>query len=228
MFANYYKKPLNMKSTTLKITMLAFLAVGTFSCKNAEKDSEVAAEEAAEATERAVEYKIDTAASQIMWEGSKPSRTHNGTISLSSGVFHLNDGNVEAGNFVIDMNTINVEDLEGDDKAGLEAHLKGTAEGKEGDFFNAKEYPTAKFEMTGIENNVVKGNLTIKDKTNAVEFPATVTMEGDKMMLKSEAFEVDRTKWDVNFGSKSIFPSIGDKFINDAMKITLSLVATKA
>ena len=82
--------------------------------------------------------------------------------------------------------------------------------------------------MTGIENNVVKGNLTIKDKTNAIEFPATVTMEGDKMMLKSETFEIDRTKWDVNYGSKSIFPNLGDKFINDAMKITVSLVANKA
>ena len=141
-----------------------------------------------------------------MWEGAKPMGKHHGTIKLSSGTIHVNSGNVEAGNFVIDMNSINDEDLEGDKKANLEAHLKGTVEGKEGDFFNVKEYPTAKFEMTGIENNVVKGNLTIKDKTNAIEFPATVTMEGDKMMLKSETFEIDRTKWDVNFGSKSVFP----------------------
>ncbi|HET8803972.1 MAG TPA: YceI family protein, partial [Aequorivita sp.] len=212
---------------TLKITMMAFLAVGAFSCKNAEKDAETTAE-VAEATEMATEYTVDTAASQIMWEGSKPTGSHNGTIKLSSGTVHLNNGVVEAGNFVIDMNTINDEDLEGEQKTNLEAHLKGTAEGKEGDFFNVKEYPTAKFEMTGIENNVVKGNLTIKNKTNAIEFPATVTMEGDKMMLKSETFELDRTKWDVNYGSKSIFPNLGDKFINDTMKITVSLVATKA
>lgn len=118
--------------------------------------------------------------------------------------------------------------MEGEDKANLEAHLKGTVEGKEGDFFNVKEYPTAKFEMTGYENNMVKGNLTIKDKTHAIEFPATVTMEGDKMMLKSETFEIDRTKWGVNYGSKSVFPNLGDKFINDTMKITVSLVANKA
>ena len=206
---------------------MAFLAVGTFSCKNAEKEAEITAE-VAEATETATEYTVDTAASQIMWEGSKPTGSHNGTIKLASGTVHLNNGNVEAGNFVIDMNSISDDDLEGEQKTNLEAHLKGTVEGKEGDFFNVKEFPTAKFEMTGIENNVVKGNLTIKDKTNAVEFPATVTMEGDKMMLKSETFELDRTKWDVNYGSKSIFPNLGDKFINDTMKITVSLVATKA
>lgn len=217
-----------MKSITLKITILAFLAVGAFSCKNTEKDSEVATELAAEATEMAVEYNVDTTASQIMWEGAKPTGKHHGTIMLSSGTIHLNEGNVEAGNFVIDMNTINDEDLEGEDKANLEAHLKGTVDGKEGDFFHVTEYPTGKFEMTGIENNVVKGNLTIKDKTNAIEFPATVTMEGDKMMLKSETFEIDRTKWGVNYLSKSIFPNLGDKFVNDAIKITVSLVATKA
>ncbi len=217
-----------MKITFLKITLMAFITIGAFSCKNMEKETEMSTEEAAEATEMATEYTVDTAASQIMWEGSKPTATHHGTIKLSSGTIHVNEGNVEAGNFVIDMNSINDEDLQGDDKANLEAHLKGTAEGKEGDFFNSKEYPTAKFEMTSIENNVVKGNLTIKDKTNAIEFPATVSMDGDKMMLKSEAFELDRTKWGVNYGSKSMFPNLGDKFINDTMKITVSLVATKA
>lgn len=217
-----------MKSTTLKITLLAFLAAATFSCKNAEKETEVAVETPAEATEAAVEYNIDPAASEIKWEGEKPTTKHFGTISLNSGVFHLNNGVVEAGKFEIDMNSINVQDLEGEYKDNLEAHLKGTVEGKEGDFFNIKEYPTAKFELTGIENNVVKGNLTIKGKTNAIEFPATVTTEGDKMTLKSDAIELDRTKWGINFGSKSIFDNLGDKFISDIMKIEVSLVANKA
>lgn len=217
-----------MKTSFFKISLIAFIAVGTFACKNTEKEAEAMIEEAAEASEKASEYNVDTAASQIMWEGAKPTGKHHGTIMLSSGTIHVNNGAVEAGEFVIDMNTINDEDLEGEDKARLEAHLKGTAEGKEGDFFNVKKFPTAKFEMTGIENNVVKGNLTIKDKTHAIEFPATTTMEGDTMTLKSETFEIDRTKWDVNYGSKSIFPSLGDKFINDAIKITVSLVAKKA
>jgi polyisoprenoid-binding protein YceI len=217
-----------MKSTFVKITLITVLSSALFSCKNTETEAEAITETAAEPTEMASEYTVDTAASQIMWEGEKPTGKHHGTISLASGTIHLNNGAVEAGNFVIDMNSINVQDLEGDDKGNLEAHLKGTVEGKEGDFFNVKEFPTAKFEMTGIENNVVKGNLTIKNKTNAIEFPATVTEEGDKMMLKSEPFEIDRTKWEVNYGSKSIFPSLGDKFINDAIKITVSVVATKA
>lgn len=217
-----------MKSTFLKISLMAFIAMGAFACKNNEKNADMPVEEAAEATEAAVTYNVDTAASQIKWEGAKPTGTHHGTINLSSGTIAVNNGTVEAGNFVIDMNSITDEDLTGEEKANLEAHLKGTVEGKEGDFFNVKEYPTAKFELTGVENDIVKGNLTIREKTHAIEFPATATMDGDKIMVKSETFEIDRTKWDVNYGSKSIFPNLGDKFINDEIKITVSLVATKA
>ncbi len=217
-----------MKTKTMKISMLAFVLIGTIACKNTEKETNVEIEPAAEASEMAHEYKVDTANSEIRWEGSKPTGKHHGTIDLSSGSFSVNRGTVEAGKFVIDMNTITDEDLEGEQKANLEAHLKGTAEGKEGDFFNVQEYPNATFELTGVEGNMVKGNLTIKDKTNPIEFPASVTINGDKLNLRSETIELDRTKWGVNYGSKSIFPNLGDQFISDSIKITVSIVANRA
>lgn len=217
-----------MKSTILKTTVLAFLMVGAISCKNNEKETVTEIEAAAEASETASEYIVDTASSEIKWEGSKPTATHHGTVKLSSGTLLVHEGEIEAGNFVVDMNTITDEDLEGEYKANLEAHLKGTAEGKEGDFFNVNKYPTATFELVGIEGNMVTGNLTIKDKTNKIEFPAGIRIDGETLTLTSEAFELDRTKWDVNFGSKSVFPSIGDKFISDTMKITIFLKAKKA
>ena len=217
-----------MKSKTMKITMLAFVLIGTIACKNTEKEVETEIEEVAEASEMAHEYIVDTANSVIKWEGSKPTGTHHGTIELSSGSFSVHQGNVEAGKFVIDMSTITDLDLEGEKKASLEAHLKGTAEGQEGDFFDIQKYPTATFELTGTEGNMIKGNLTIKEKTNAIEFPASVIIEGNRLSLKSETIELDRTKWGVNYGSKSIFPNLGDQFINDTIKITVSLTATKA
>lgn len=216
-----------MKSTTLKITVLAFLAVGTFSCKNETKE-EKALDKAAEASEMATSYKVDTDESIIRWEGSKPTATHYGTVEISSGTLLAHQNKIEAGNFTIDMNTIKDEDLEGDDRASLEAHLKGTTEGKEGDFFNVKDYPNGKFEMTGYENNMVKGNLTLKDQTHEVSFPAKVNIDEEKLMLESDSFELDRTKWGINFGSKTVFPNIGDKFISDNMKITIKIVAKKA
>lgn len=217
-----------MKSTFLKITLVAFVGMGVVSCKNNEPKAEQALDAAAEASEIATSYKVDTDESVIKWEGSKPTGTHFGTVKLASGTLMETEGIIEAGNFTIDMNTISVEDIEGEGKEKLEAHLKGTAEGQEGDFFNVQEYADAKFEMTGIENNVVRGNLTIKDQTHAVEFPAKVSFTEDALTVESEMFELDRTKWGINYGSKSIFPNLGDKFISDTMKISISLVANRA
>ncbi len=216
-----------MKSMTLKITLLAFVALAAFSCKNNTEKNDTALEEAAEANEAAAQYSVDTDASVIKWEGEKPTRKHFGIIKLESGNISVHEGAVEAATFNIDMNSIEVHDLEGDDRANLEAHLKGTAEGKEGDFFDATKYPKAKFELTSVDNGMVKGNLTIKDKTQAVEFPAQVNIEGDKLTIASEPFVLDRTKWGVNFGSKSIFPNLGDKFVSDDMLLNISLVANK-
>ncbi len=211
--------------------MTAFVFVGMVSCKD-NKENETEAMEAMEASDVAINYTVDTDASEITWKGNKPTGSHNGTIDLSSGNFAMNNGAVEAGTFVINMTTITDKDLEGEQKANLEAHLKGTAEGQEGDFFNVNKFGTAKFELTGVsESNgktMINGNLTIKDKTNAIEFPATISEQGNSVTIKSEPFMIDRTKWGVNYGSKSIFDNLGDKFIDDDMEITVSIVANKA
>lgn len=217
-----------MKSITVKITVLAFLAFGVFSCKNNESKTTEVIEEAAEASESATSYQVDTDASIIRWEGKKPTATHFGTVELSSGTLLANDQEVEAGNFTMDMTTITDEDLEGDEKAYLEAHLKGLTEGKEGDFFDTTKYPTATFELTGVEGNIVKGNLTIKEQTNPVEFPAEITVTDEELIIESDQFDLDRTNWGINFMSRSIFTDLGDKFVNDTMKIAVHIVAKKA
>ena len=198
-----------------------------FSCNNNKNHTEEVLEDVAEASDLAQAYKVDTDGSFIRWEGSKPGTTHYGTVKLSSGTLLVEEGKLAAGNFTIDMTSITVEDLEGEYKSNLEAHLKGTAEGKEGDFFNTKEFPNAKFELTSVEGNTVKGNLTLKDKTNAVEFPATIKSDDEQMIIETDKFELDRTKWGINFMSKSIFSDLGDKFISDTMTISLYIVTKK-
>jgi len=220
-----------MKKIILNIALVSLVFAGFTSCK--EKNTDTAeVEETAQATEMASDYIVNTGNSKIMWGGSKPTGSHHGTVMISSGTLSVNNDTIEAGNFVIDMTSITDEDLEGDKKQNLENHLKGTVEGKEGDFFNVTKYPTATFELTGVADvegkKMVRGNLTIKDKTNAVEFPATIKIDGNNMMLASEPFIIDRTKWDVNYGSKSVFDNLGDKFISDDMEITISLSATKS
>lgn len=217
---------------TITLLAVAFCATATFISCNETKEKTGDAEVVAQAEESAIAYFADTEKSKIMWSGNKPTGTHTGTISLASGELMVNEKTMEAGAFSINMKSINVTDLEaGDGKENLEAHLMGTVEGKEGDFFNVNEFPTAMFEITSITGDqykpTVNGNLTIKGKTNPVSFNATVSYPGDTMFLKSEKFKIDRTKWGVNYGSKSIFDNLGDKFISDEMELQVELHAAK-
>ena len=132
--------------------------------------------------------------------------------------------------FVIDMNSITVTDLDQNSgKESLESHLKGTVEGKEGDFFNVMQYPTATFEVTGVEElsgkMMMSGNLTMLSISQNISFPVQVTSQDNMVQVKSETFTIDRTKWGINYGSKSIFDNLGDKFIDDDMEITIDVTA---
>jgi len=222
-----------MKKNLLVLAVILFTAISFTSCKENDKKTDATeTEAAATATESAQEYAIDIAASKITWMGSKPTGSHNGTIAMSSGMVYALGSDLQSGNFTINMNSITDLSLDAGMKENLEAHLKGTVEGKEGDFFNVTKYPTAKFELTGVAgesgNITVSGNLTIKDKTNPVSFPATISFPEDKIFLKSETFTIDRTKWGVNYGSKNIFDNLGDKFINDEIELTIELHGKKS
>ena len=128
------------------------------------------------------------------------------------------------------MNSITVTDLDQNSgKESLESHLKGTVEGKEGDFFNVMQYPTATFEVTGVAalagKMMMSGNLTMLSISQNISFPVQVTSQDNMVQVKSETFTIDRTKWGINYGSKSIFDNLGDKFIDDDMEITIDVTA---
>lgn len=224
-----------MKKNFVKITAIAAVAV-LASCKSEPKnqasaEEAVAVEEVTEAA--AVTYSADPANSVIEWKGFKPTGTHTGTLSISEGNFQVAGNEIVGGEFTIDMNTITVTDLEaGDGKEDLEAHLKGTVEEKQDHFFNVEEFPTATFEVTGIktegEKTMMEGNLTIKGTTKNISFPVQMQDTGDMIEVSSEAFTIDRTQWNVNYGSKSIFDDLGDKFINDEIELSIKVAANKA
>lgn len=221
-----------MKKQILNTLAVVALIAGTVSCKG-DKTNETDATEAKEVATvvDAMKFTVDTSASTIDWVGSKPTENHTGTINIESGVVKV-AGDKITGTFLIDMTSITVTDLEGKGKASLEGHLKGQAEGKEDHFFNVAKYPTAAFEVTGVTEKegkkMMQGNLTIRDQKKNIEFPVTYSVDGANMTLTSEPFTIDRTNWGVNYGSKSIFDNLGDKFISDDIQLTVKLQATKA
>ena len=70
-------------------------------------------------------YNIDNTQSQITWTGREVSTSsHYGTLDFVSGTFEISNGSIVNGQFIVDMTSINNQDMEGDSKARLEGHLK--------------------------------------------------------------------------------------------------------
>jgi len=171
---------------------------------------------------------VDLGASNVEWVGAKPTGQHNGTINLSSGELMLTEGMIVGGKFIIDMNSIVVLDLtNAEDNGKLLGHLKSP------DFFEVETYPTAIFEITSVEavsgnpqaSHNITGNLTMKDVTKSISFPALVTIADDGVTASSPAFLIDRTQWNVQYGSKTLFSGLKDKFINDEISLKINLKA---
>jgi len=218
-----------MKTNTLKFIAILTLSIVFTNCKNKAEEAETkAAKEVATAEASAIDYTANTETSVIEWTGFKPTGKHNGTIKLESGNFSVKDGRLESGTFKIDMSSIVALDIPADDEynAKLVGHLKSD------DFFDIEKYPTATFEVTGIQEKEGKtwlsGNLKLKEKTNNVTFPASMTSNGDMFTITSEVFTIDRSKWDVKYGSKSFFDNLGDKFINDDIELKISVSSKKS
>ena len=174
----------------------------------------------------ASKFKVDTKASTLTWLGKKVTGQHTGTIGISSGELIGEGKSIKEGSFEIDVNSLTVTDIaDPDSNAKLVGHLKAD------DFFGVSKFPKATFVISSISpksgnDYTVKGKLTIKGKTNDIEFPATITNDGKKVTANAKIV-VDRTKFDIRYGSKTFFENIGDKAISDEFELTLKLVANQ-
>ena len=220
-----------MKKHIAPIFTIAALIVMTLSCKEKAKEATTTEAEAAEVIEEKAtseKYLADSASSILKWEGFKPAGSHNGTVSINKGELLLNNDKIESGSFIIDMNSIVVEDIPAEDEgnAKLLGHLKSP------DFFNVEAHNTASFEITGSNvlegKTMLSGNLNIKGIEQNITFPVNVINTEEGLTLESETFSIDRTKWDIKYKSKSIFGDLGDKFINDEIEIKFVVKADKA
>lgn len=217
----------------MQLTLASVLMLSVVACK---KTDGAKAETNAAATEAAMtgkEYTVNTSASKVIWEGTKPAGAHTGTVDVSAGSVSVQDGNITGGEFTLDMTSITVTDLTGDGKADLEGHLKGMGTDNKDHFFNVATYPTAKFAITKVTKlmgnpeatHLIYGNLTMRDVTKEVGFNANVQMDDQKLVVVTPMFMIDRTEWGIKYGSKKFFDDLKDKFINDEMGIKISLTA---
>jgi polyisoprenoid-binding protein YceI len=170
-----------------------------------------------------IKYKVDTKQSTLLWTGKKVTGQHNGTISIASGEFAAEGNLIKEGTFEINVASLTDSDItDAEGNAKLVKHLKSD------DFFGVEKFPTANFVITSVapksgNEYIVKGNLTIKGKTNEIEFPAVIVTEG-KSVIATAKITVDRSKYDIRYGSRSFFDNLGDKYIYDEFELDLKLV----
>jgi polyisoprenoid-binding protein YceI len=167
----------------------------------------------------AQKYEADPEKSTIKWTGKKIATEHQGEIGLSNGFLEIRDDKITAGRFEVDMMTIRNNDIDNEARnQRLVDHLKSD------DFFSVDQYPTSSLEITGSsgfidDRTTITGRLTIKGKTEPITFE-TIRRNN----TYSSSLSIDRSKYDVRYGSDSFFDNLGDNAINNIFTLDIKLV----
>lgn len=158
---------------------------------------------------------------KIHWLGKKITGQHDGHLTIKEGSLTKNDkGEFTAAEFTADMTSITVADIKDADKnKNLVDHLKSK------DFFSVDSHKTAQFKSTKVEKikegqYKVTGDLTIKGITKPQTFTANV-IQKDKGYQMTAKLVVDRTKYDVRYGSNKFFDNLGDRVIYDDFELNV-------
>jgi polyisoprenoid-binding protein YceI len=171
-------------------------------------------------------YKADLSNSKITWLGKKITGEHNGTINLSEGEYIVTNNKLSKAVFKIDMKSIKNLDLTDEGyRAKLEGHLKSD------DFFGVDKFPTASFVMDKTiiiqkGTTFISGKITIKGITQPIVIKTVITETPEGQRIYAD-ITIDRTKFNLKYGSGSFFDNLGDKTIYDDFNISLNLLMKK-
>ena len=161
---------------------------------------------------------VNTSESKVAWEGKKITGKHNGLVSIESGTLDFEDGSLTGGTIVMDMTSMTVEDLEGEWGQKLLGHLQSD------DFFGIESHPTATLVIKTVARKEsgeygITGDITIKGTTKPVSFDANMSESGATAQIV-----IDRTDFDIRYGSGKFFDNLGDKTIYDDFTLDINLV----
>jgi polyisoprenoid-binding protein YceI len=222
-------------SIQLKVVLLILLTACIVTrCDKAPKgDNATITESEAAAQATGQTFAVDTARSWIKFTGHGVGKNHPGTFKLNYGTVAVNRDSISGGTFVININSMKMEE-EGKDITGkLRPHLLS------GDFFDAEKFQTAAFEITTVvpydidkdankslvegANFLVSGNFVLKGVSKNITFPARIDLDANTLKAKAN-FDIDRRQWQMNYGNDK---TLGDKFISEEVNIQFHLEATK-
>lgn len=170
------------------------------------------------------EFPMDPSKSSLKWHGSSlfQINDHDGTVKFSKGYLKIEKGQLWGGSFEIDMTTIYANDDGANNE--LAGHLKNE------DFFEVKKYPTAWLsiqKVNRLDNGEfeVEANLNIKGITKPILFNAKLQQVDTKWQMTTK-FIIDRTRWNIIYGSKGteVLNPIKNYSISDAIKFEVTVM----
>lgn len=222
------------------ILFFSFIVLSLFSCKQTKKQDQDSTNTEINSDNKNVNsvmanvnkhFTVNTELSTIHWKCDKLiGKGHEGYVLLSDGIIHAKDDALKAGEMQIDMKSITCTDITDKAKnADLVSHLK------DADFFDVASFPTAKLTIERIGYNAdttQKGSilgmasLKIKDKSDMVSVPATVSFKGNDVFVKAK-FSIDRKKWGIVYGTEgSVANLTKDKIISNIIEFDVNIKAT--
>lgn len=182
-----------------------------------------------------ISCEISPESSRISWTAFKPLGEHTGEISVKSGNLIFVDTLLTGGEIIVDMTSITCTDIEDEENnAKLVGHLKSA------DFFDVDTFNTAKLVIKKVipygtfdtkydasTGQVYKAvaDLTIKAITKEVKFKVNLYKynTGNGSVSGTTRIEIDRSDFDVKYGSGSFFDNLGDKVIYDEFRLDVSV-----
>ena len=217
----------------LRLLVFVFAAALTAACDKAPKgDQAIITDQVLPKNGQGEAFIVDTANSYVRFTGHGVGKNHPGIFKLNYGKVTATDNQVTGGTFVMDITSLDLEQEGEMIENKLYPHLLS------GDFFDATNFGTSRFEITKIEpykpndeekslvegaNFSVSGNLQLKNVTKNITFPARIELEGNRLEAKAN-FDIDRRQWQMNYGNDK---TLGDNFISETVNIELHLEALR-
>ena len=162
----------------------------------------------------------------LHWSGANSNGKHSGNIDLKSGKMEVKDSKI-SGEFVIDMNSIKATDLSIEEGSKhLNTHLRSE------DFFLSTLFPEATYSFKDIQpvkipydtdiNYILDGILTLRGLSKPLSVKSIISKSQETLILTARV-EIDRTKWNVIYGSSKFFKHLGMHKIFDIIVIDMRL-----
>lgn len=177
-------------------------------------------------------YALDLQESKVVWVGRNLINKHWGHVAIASGHVEFRDGKVLSGEAVLDMRRMTCADLQGNALHDvLIRHLESD------DFFDVGRYPEALFrfasgevcaETPGCRNLKLHGSLTLHGITKPLTIECAAGFTPDGRAALQATFQIDRTGWNVLYGSGKFFHRLAGHLVNDQIELQLRVLTGEA